>query len=111
MAGKHARAGGKFSGSHTSLIPAAAMLADLAQAQPEVTKIAPGFIKAGLRPTKGQRRVKISVRSGNLLLAVRDNTSHQELTIYTSAPERTIEGLTAALEGHPIALTVAREKD
>lgn len=81
---KNHRSGGKFSGSHSTVIPAAAILADISSNLPEVTKIAIGFIKAGLQSVSGQRRVKITNRDGNILLSVRDNTSHQELTVYSS---------------------------
>ncbi len=84
MSNKDSRSGAKFSGNHTTLIPAAAIIADLAHACPYSTNISPGFIKAGLPSVNGNRRVKIiDIEDGNILLAIRDNTSHQEITIYT----------------------------
>ena len=80
---KDHRSGGKYGGSHTTVIPAAAFLTDIADQQPEVTKISLGYIKAGLPSIEGKRRAKITERQGNLLLSVRDNTSHQEVTVYT----------------------------
>ncbi len=82
MSNKYSRAGGKYSGNHTSLIPAAAVVCDIAHACPTVTRISPGFIKAGLRSVNGQRRVKITDYEGLILLSVRDNTSHQEVHVY-----------------------------
>jgi hypothetical protein len=79
---KHSRSGGKFTGNHTTLIPTATIVCDIADACPSVTKITPGFIKAGLRSVNGQRRVKITERDGAILLSVRDNTSHQEVYVY-----------------------------
>ena len=84
MSNKDSRSGGKFSGNHTTLIPAAAIVADIAHACPFVTKISPGFIKAGLRSVAGQRRVKITDDGASILLSVRDNTSHQEIHVYSN---------------------------
>lgn len=84
MGNKYSRSGGKYSGNHTTLIPAAAIACDVANACPSVTRISPGFIKAGLRSVQGQRRVKITERENALLLSIRDNTSHQEVWIYGS---------------------------
>ncbi len=83
------RSGGKYVASHTTVIPAAAALADIAEKQPEVMKIALGFIKAGLPSIAGKRRAKLTERPGNLLLAVRDNSSMQEVTVYTSDHAKT----------------------
>ncbi|HEY4515621.1 MAG TPA: DUF2103 domain-containing protein [Candidatus Paceibacterota bacterium] len=80
---KHSRSGGKFTGNHTTLIPAATIVCDVADACPSVTKIAPDFIKAGLRSVNGQRRVKITEKNGAILLSVRDNASHQYVYVYT----------------------------
>lgn len=82
MANKDSRNGGKFSGKHSTLIPVARMVADIADNCPVVTKICLGFIKAGLRSTNGQRRLKITDKGTCLLLAVRDNNSHQEIHVY-----------------------------
>lgn len=81
---KDSRSGGKFTGNHTTLIPAARVVCDVANACPSVTKITPGFIKGGLRPVNGQRRVKIIERGRALLLSIRDNASHQEVYVYTN---------------------------
>ena len=81
---KNSRQGGKYTGNHTTLIPAATVLCDIADACPYVTKISPGFIKAGLRSAGGNKRVKITDSNTYLLLSVRDNSSQQEVHIYTS---------------------------
>jgi hypothetical protein len=77
---KDSRSGGKFNGNHTTLTHLAAIACDIADDCPDVTKISPGFLTAGLKPVNGQRRVKIIQKPGALLLAVRDNTSHQEVS-------------------------------
>ncbi|MDO8664610.1 MAG: DUF2103 domain-containing protein [Candidatus Liptonbacteria bacterium] len=81
---KDSRSGGKYSGNHTTLIPAAATLCDIANACPNVTKISPSFITSGIGSAQGKRRVKIIEDGGNILLSVRDNTSHQEVRVYVS---------------------------
>lgn len=90
MAKKGARAGGKFGGGHTTVIPAAGIIADIAEACPVVTKISVGFIKAGLPNVQGARRLKITVGDGGILLTVRDNTSQQEVRIYTSDVQQAV---------------------
>lgn len=76
---KDSRSGGKYSGNHTTLTPLAASVCDIANNSEAVTKISPGFLKAGLPPVNGSRRVKISDKGAEVLLCVRDNTSHQEV--------------------------------
>jgi hypothetical protein len=79
---KDSRSGGKYSGNHTTLTPLAAIVCDIADAIPQVTKISPGYLTAGLRSVNGQRRVKIVRKTRGILLSVRDNTSHQEVHVY-----------------------------
>ncbi len=81
MSDKHSRAGGKYSGNHTTLIPAAAAVCDIAHACHHVTRISPGFIKTGLRAVGG-RRVKIVRDEASILLSIRGNISHQEVYVY-----------------------------
>lgn len=83
---KH-RSGGKFTDAHSSFIPAAEKLVDLANGCPEVTKIVLGHIKVGIGG--GQHRLKITLINGGLRALVRGPTSIQELYIYTKDPERT----------------------
>ena len=89
MSDKYSRSGGKFSGNHTTLIPAAAIVADIAHHCPWVTNISPGFIKAGLKSVSGHRRVKISDDGSSILLSVRDNTSHQEIHVHSRDMQKT----------------------
>jgi len=82
MSTKGSRSGGKYGGNHTTVIPAAELLCDIADSCLKVTKISPGYIKMGLRSVGGQRRVKISDSDEAILLSVRDNTSHQEVRVW-----------------------------
>ena len=104
---KHSRAGGKYTGNHTSLIPLAALLCDIAYTCPAVTKISPGFIKAGLRSVSGQRRVKITQDVSGILLAVRDNASHQEVRIYAIDVAAAILAITRGAKLEHILVIVA----
>ncbi len=83
MSNKDSRSGGKYTGNHTTLSPLAARVCDIAHKCDAVTKISPGFLKAGLHSVNGQRRVKITDKNGGVLLSIRDNTSHQEVSVYT----------------------------
>lgn len=96
MSTKKSRSGGKYTGSHTTVTPAAGEVCDLTHDLEEVTAIALGVIKSGLSSARGQLRVKIVDESdGVVLLAVRGNTSFQELHVYTR-------------DAHATKLTVAR---
>ncbi len=81
---KDSRSGGKFTGNHTTFVPAAVLIADIANKCDAVYRISPGFIKAGLKSANGHRRVKIVKDGGQILLAVRDNASLQEIHVYAN---------------------------
>lgn len=104
MGNKHSRAGGKFTGTHTTLSPAASLIADIAHGCGAVTRISPGFLKAGLPSVQGKRRVKIANDGSRILLTVRDNTSSQEVHLYTTDAARVIDIITeeAAKEGFAV---------
>lgn len=85
MAGKTKRAGGKYARSHTTMIPAAAILCSALERVPEVTRISLGFITAGMRVV-AIRRVKIVTANETALkLSIRDHISHQEVYIYLAS--------------------------
>jgi hypothetical protein len=89
MSTKSTRSGGKYGGNHTTMIPAACTVADITHACPYVKRISPGYIKAGLRSASGHRRVKITDDGQSILLSVRDNTSQQEIRVYTKNIQET----------------------
>ncbi len=84
---KDSRSGGKFSG-HTTFIPAAVLIADIANKSEAIYRICPGFIKAGLKSISGHKRVKITNEGSYILLAVRDNVSQQEIHVYANNPQQ-----------------------
>lgn len=90
MSTKSHRSGRKFSSSHTTVIPVAAIVADIAHNIDEVTGISLGFIKSGLSTSRGGGRVKISFgNKGHVLLQVRGNTSQQEIHVTTRCLQST----------------------
>ncbi len=102
---KHSRQGGKYTGNHTTLVPLAALMCDIADASPYVTKISPGFIKAGLRSAGGNRRVKIIDSPTYILLSIRDNSSQQEVHIYTSDSSEAKKALTQGAKDLGVTVT------
>lgn len=82
MGKKSTRSGKKFGGDHTTVVPGAGIIADIALSHRDVTKISVGFITSGLRPTKGVRRIKCMVEPGSLRISVRDGIAHQELRVF-----------------------------
>ena len=92
MAKKITRAGGKFTRSHTSVIPASSKVIDLLDSMPEVRKISLGIIKAG-KFSGGKRYIKLKKRRGGFLMTVRGNSSIQEIGIYTTKHETVVETL------------------
>ncbi|HCJ45733.1 MAG: hypothetical protein COZ27_00610 [Candidatus Moranbacteria bacterium CG_4_10_14_3_um_filter_41_65] len=83
MSNKGHRSGGKFGGSHTSMIPLAEVLVDSIVKYSYVSKISAGYIKAGLSPSNGNRQVKVYDAKGGIRLRVRDNTSRQDILVCT----------------------------
>lgn len=75
------RAGGKISGKHTTVIPAAEKIIDFLEKQTEVKKISVGFIKQGIKG--GKHSLKIVKTTSGLLLKVRGTASIQDIWIYT----------------------------
>lgn len=102
---KDSRSGKKYGGSHTSLIPAATLVCDAIHKLPTVTKISPGFIKAGLRSVNGQRRIKITHDKTHILLSIRDNASHQEVRVYATDTEATARIIAIMIKKMGLAVT------
>ena len=106
MSKKTSRSGKRYGGNHTTLVPLAVLVCDVVHKHASVTKIAPGFISAGLSTVRGRRRVKVTVRTGGLLLAVRDNTSRQEVHVYTTEPEAVTALLASRVQSFDCELTI-----
>ncbi len=108
---KNSRSGGKYTGNHTTLIPAAVLICDIANKCALVTKISPGFIKSGLRPPRGGRRVKIADQEGHIMLTVRDNTSQQEVHVYASNTAEVKLIIARGARDAEIGITFRKEPD
>ena len=107
---KYSRSGGKYTGNHTTLIPLACIVCDIASAISEVTKITPGFIKAGLKSVGGQRRVKFTDENEHcVLLSVRDNASHQEVRVYVTNIQEAKMAIARHLRDNDIAIRFTRD--
>ena len=109
MSGKHSRSGKKYGGGHTTLIPLAALACDTIDRHPAVTKIAPGFIAAGLTTVRGKRRIKITFRTGGILLSVRDNATRQQVHVYTSDPDAVVRAITEGLKKEHVEVGFEKE--
>lgn len=107
---KHSRSGGKYTGNHTTLIPLACAVCDIANAISEVTKITPGFIKDGLKSVGGQRRVKFTDENSHcILLSVRDNASHQEVRVYVTDIQEARTTIARRLRDADIAIRFTKD--
>ena len=93
------RSGGKFGGSHTTLIDLAADLADHAIRLPLVDRVQPGMIQLGQGVAGGDRRVKFSAINGGILMKVRQSRSVQEVRVTTPRPQVVMETLARAALG------------
>ena len=111
MGNKDSRSGGKYTGNHTTLIPAAALMCDVAHQSTSVTKISPGYIKAGLPTVGGQRRIKIIDEGGALRLTIRDNVSQQEVYLYTDDKKRTIAALKKGAAAHNLKVSFGKSNE
>lgn len=85
------RQGGKITGSHTTVIPAAEKIVDFLQRQGEVNKISVGFIVHGIK--SGKHTVKVMETDTGLLLKVRGSASIQEIRVYTKNKEVVISSI------------------
>lgn len=107
---KYSRSGGKYTGNHTTLIPLACVACDIATGISEVTKITPGFIRAGLKSVGGQRRVKFTDENPHtILLSVRDNASHQEIRVYVTNIQEARTAIARRLRDANIAIRFTKD--
>jgi hypothetical protein len=109
MSTKDSRSGGKYSGNHTTLTPAAALVCDIAHACPHVTRISPGFLKVGLKSANGNRRVKITEDGGQILLLVRDNASHQEIHVYATDKHEATLAIARGCRNNNLAISFGKD--
>lgn len=82
---KH-RAGGKFTGSHTTIIDAALVVADTAAKQEEVSKISLGIIEAA---SSKKMRLKFKPIPAGWEVIVYGRMTLQFIRVFTSDPKKT----------------------
>lgn len=109
MSTKNARSGGKYSGSHTTVTPFAGEVCDLIHPLGEVTKITLGIIKAGLKSPKNGKAVKISTVSSAILLSIRDNTSCEDVYIYSNNLREAKLAIAKKLRDNKIRISFGKE--
>jgi len=85
------RQGGKITGSHTTVIPAAEKVVDFLQRHNDVNKISVGFIVHGIKSAK--HTIKVMKTDTGLLLKVRGSASIQEIRVYTKNKEVVISSI------------------
>lgn len=111
MSTKNTRSGGKYGGSHTTVIPAAGVVCDIAHDCPAVTRISPGRISAGLPSVGGKRRVKISDSGSVVVLMVRDNVSLQEIRVYADNIQAAKEAIARGARNEGLHISFGKKGD
>lgn len=100
---KH-RGGGKFRGTHTTLIDLAAKVADIIERLDQVTGISCGVVETGKGAAGGTQKVKIVKMLGGVLLTVRQSRSVQEVRVYGHDVQKTMEAVARGLRNHDIRI-------
>ena len=80
--------GPKFNGRHSTVIPCAVEVIELAKACPDVTKISLGVITP---VSNGKRHVKFSETQGGLRMQVRGTNAVQVFYLYSSRPAEVVK--------------------
>lgn len=83
MASHINRSGGKFGGAHTTYIPIAVLVADIAATCETVTNISAGYISYGGSGQSNRKLVTFIDAAGGILIIATCGTFHQEIRIYT----------------------------
>lgn len=83
--GKHiSRSGGKYGGAHTTLTHTAALVANIANKSPLVSKISPGHINPGKGRGRSKRRVVIVMLMTCVKLNIKGDGGVQEVRVFGS---------------------------
>jgi hypothetical protein len=98
------RAGKKYTSSHTTITKGAASICDAIAPLPEVTKIALGLIKSGLK-TNGTFSIKIKEGVACLVLAIKGAMSVQEVRVYTTDKAATRHTIIAIAKSKQFTVT------
>ena len=105
MSTKTTRAGKRYSGKHTTVIPLAGEVCDIAEKLPVdvVKKISLNIIRAGLR--RGPKRVKIRDEGTRAVVTIKDVVCMQKIFIFGDVKEISFQ-LKNKLEekGHSVVL-------
>jgi len=81
MCANNHRSGGKIGGRHTTVIDAARPIVDFLLKKSDVTSVAVGHIKMGIKAS--QQRVKIREETGCLMVKIRGSASIQEIRVFS----------------------------
>jgi hypothetical protein len=111
MSTKNTRNGGKYTGSHTTIIEEAKRVCDIIEGIADVNKISLGIIKTKLPKLKGQGRVKITNEPdrGSIKLFIRGNLTGQDIFVYSSDSEKTATNLAKKLRDHQINICFSKQ--
>jgi len=111
MSTKSNRSGGKYTGSHTTIIPAAARVTDFLNKRNEVTKINNGHMKGGLKTPKQGCHVKIGYGdNGCILFQIRGNTSKQEIRVWSKNIQSTKLALAKELRKQKVNISFEKKR-
>lgn len=100
---KH-RGGGKFKGSHTTLVDIALRVVDIVERLDACTGISCGIVQSGKGVTGGTQKVKITKMSGGLLLTARQSRSVQEVRVYGPDVQELLEAVARSLRNEDIRI-------
>ena len=103
---KH-RHGGKFGKNHGTLTDAAAVIADIGNTCPHVTRVIPGPISVPRASSGASRRVKAVVEGHALKLSVTRGASHQTLHMYATDNVAACQWIKAKAEAENFAFVSA----
>lgn len=105
MSTKTKRSGGKYTGNHTTITPTAGIICDIVDADPKVTKISLGIIKPVSSTSNGARRIKITDKTREILIAIRENVGVQEIHVYSDDPQASMENVARQARDQNIAVS------
>jgi hypothetical protein len=101
----------KISGNHTTLIAAAVPLIKAIILLPCVRRVAPGFIRGGLRNLQTYKaRIKLSIEPSGVKLMVRAQSTVQEIYIYSNDRDALVTHIIQAATAARYHIQTARDE-